>query len=118
MKRSLPGSKSVYVIIVNFNHLDDLKETIVSILNQDYPNIKLIISDNASVDNSVSWVSNNFPEIVVIENKVNLGWDAGNNIGIIQALKENADYVLLSNNDIYLDNPGILSQMVSDLEKS
>jgi GT2 family glycosyltransferase len=37
--------KSVFVIILNYNHLEDLIETIESFISQDYGNIQLIVSD-------------------------------------------------------------------------
>ena len=83
------NSASVYVIILNWNHKDDLIETIESFKKQDYPNLKLVISDNGSTDDSIPTVKKNYNDIVVIENEDNLGWAAGNNVGIQYALDNN-----------------------------
>lgn len=108
---------SVFVIILNFNHLDDLVETIESFQRQDYSDLNLIVVDNKSSDNSVTFIRDNFPKVHIIQNQENLGWSGGNNIGIEFALKMNAEYILLSNNDIYFDNPRIISRLVESLEK-
>ena len=102
----------VYVIILNYNHLEDLKETIDSFLIQDYPAMQLIVSDNGSSDDSIKWLKQNHPEIVCIENGANLGWAEGNNVGIRYALQQKADYILLSNNDLSFDEPTVISSLL------
>ena len=47
---------SVYVIILNWNHLNDLIETIESYKIQNYPNLTLVISDNCSTDGSQDYI--------------------------------------------------------------
>ena len=109
------NNPSVYVIVLNWNHLKDLILTMESFLKQDYPNMKILVSDNGSTDGSQEYVKNNFPTITLIENNDNLGWAAGNNVGIKYALNNDADYILLANNDLYLENTAIISTLVNDL---
>lgn len=104
--------KSIYVIILNYNHLEDLKETIASFLIQDYPAMQLIVSDNGSSDDTLKWVKKNHPEIVCIENGANLGWAEGNNVGIRYALQQKADYILLANNDLSFDEPTVITSLL------
>lgn len=108
---------SVFIIILNFNHLEDLKETIFSFKKQDYSNFKLIVSDNASNDKSIEWLKGTYPDIIVLENKKNLGWGGGNNVGINYALHNQAEYVLLANNDLSIDDTTTVSRMVLDMER-
>jgi GT2 family glycosyltransferase len=108
-------NKSLYVIILNYNHLEDLQETINSFLLQDYPNLQIIISDNGSSDNSLQWVRKQHPNIKVLDNKKNLGWAAGNNVGIKYAIENNADYILLANNDLYFNDKSLLSKLIGDI---
>jgi GT2 family glycosyltransferase len=103
---------TVYIVILNYNHLDDLKETIHSFLEQDYPNMHIIVSDNGSTDNSLKWLHKEHPEITVIENKKNFGWAEGNNVGIRYALKHKADYILLANNDLSFQGPSIITSLI------
>ena len=46
----------VSVIIPNYNKSKYVKETILSVLNQDYKDWECIIIDDFSSDNSVSWM--------------------------------------------------------------
>jgi GT2 family glycosyltransferase len=105
-------SKSVFVIILNWNHLDDLKETIASFVHQDYSNLHIVVSDNGSTDGSVEWLKKSQSDIIILENKANLGWAEGNNVGIKYALDKNADYILLANNDISFDDSSIISNLI------
>jgi GT2 family glycosyltransferase len=104
--------ESVYVIILNYNHLEDLKETIGSFLTQDYSKMQLIVSDNGSSDDSLIWLKQNHPKIICIENGENLGWAEGNNVGIRYALDNEADYILLANNDLSFEDPSIISSLI------
>jgi len=108
---------SVYIVVLNWNHLDDLILTMESLLEQDYPNMQILISDNGSTDDSQKHIKKSYPDVILLENKNNLGWAAGNNVGIKYALNNDADYILLANNDISIEYTSIISTLVSDLEK-
>jgi GT2 family glycosyltransferase len=110
-------SKSVFVVILSYNHLDDLKTTIKSFKSQDYPAISMVISDNASNEPIEQWLRNDFPDIIFLQNIQNLGWAGGNNTGINYALNKSADYIILANNDIYIEDNSLISELVSDLER-
>lgn len=75
-------SPLVSIIIVNWNAKNYLQKCIESLLEQTYQNFEIIFVDNASSDGSVEFVKTNFPKIKIIENKKNLGFAKGNNIGI------------------------------------
>lgn len=63
-----------------------------------------IVVDNASGDGSVEYIREHFPEAVVIPQEENLGFAKANNIGIRYAIDHGADYVLLLNQDAWLEN--------------
>lgn len=93
----------VYIIIVNYNNYKDTIECVDSVNEILYPNYKVVVVDNGSTDNSVFYLKKYLNNCIVIENKKNLGFAGGNNIGIKYALKNNADYVLLLNNDTVVE---------------
>ena len=72
----------VSVIIVNWNAKAYLKKCIESLLSQTFTDYEIILVDNASSDDSVSIVKNNYPQVKIIENKSNVGFAEANNIGI------------------------------------
>lgn len=103
--------KNVYIIVLNWNGKDDTIECIKSLREINYDNYKIIIVDNGSEDNSVLEIKKIFPEIKIIENKENLGFAGGNNVGIKYAVENKADYVLLINNDTTVDE-NFLSELI------
>ncbi|MDH3204494.1 MAG: glycosyltransferase family 2 protein [Nitrosopumilus sp.] len=72
----------VSIIIVNWNAKKFLEDCINSLQLQTFTDFEIILVDNASIDDSVSFVKTNFPQVKIIENQANLGFAEGNNVGI------------------------------------
>jgi GT2 family glycosyltransferase len=98
-----PSHPKVGIIILNWNGKEHTIECLESLQKITYPNFEIILVDNGSTDGSVEHFKKNFHDIYIIENKINLGFAEGNNIGIKYALGRGADYVLLLNNDTIVD---------------
>ena len=93
------------VVIVNWNGKKLLPVCLSSLLEQTYEGFKIILVDNGSVDGSVKYVKQNFPEVQVIELSENTGFAQGNNIGISMALQsERVENVVLLNNDTRVES--------------
>ncbi len=93
----------VAFIVVGWNNKELLKECFDSIYSQTYSNITIIFIDNASVDDSVSWVRKNYPKVIVLAQDSNTGFAKGNNIGINRALEDQkVSYIALLNTDARL----------------
>ncbi|MBI4556390.1 MAG: glycosyltransferase family 2 protein [Candidatus Hydrogenedentes bacterium] len=95
-------SPSVYVLVLNWNGQEHLKECIPSLLASTYESLRVLLVDGASTDRSVQYVRETFGsdsrvEIVVCSG--NLGWPKGNNVGLRKILETDADYIVLLNND-------------------
>lgn len=89
--------KVISVIIVNYNVQEFLEQALLS-LEKSLQNIssEIIVVDNASVDSSVRMVRERFPAVRLIESSKNVGFSAGNNLG----LKETqGQYIVLLNPD-------------------
>ncbi|MEM2990371.1 MAG: glycosyltransferase family 2 protein [Halobacteria archaeon] len=93
----------VYVVVLNWNRKDDTIECVGSLLEMDYPNFRIVVVDNGSDDGSVEALKARFPALEVLVNSENLGYAAGNNVGIRFALQQGAEYVLILNNDTVVD---------------
>ena len=90
----------VSIIIVNYNTLDILKNCLNSIFEQTVEvKYEIIVVDNASTDGSQQMIKENFPQITLIENKLNLGFGSANNLG---AKIAKGKYLLLLNSDCLL----------------
>jgi GT2 family glycosyltransferase len=78
------------VVVVNYNGQQHLEECFRSLQELNYPagQLELMLVDNASSDNSVTWVRSHFPRVVIVENQENYGFGKGNNIGAERATGE------------------------------
>jgi hypothetical protein len=94
---------AICLIMLNWNGERHLEYSVPSVLRTEYPNYQLVVVDNASNDQSVDLLRQNYPQVEVIVNKRNLGVAGGNNVGIQHALQRGADWVVLINNDILVD---------------
>ena len=102
---------SIFVILLNWNRPYDTLECIRSLASSDYPHFTTVVVDNGSIDDSLSILKQVGDKIILIESGQNLGFTGGNNLGIKYALEQNADYVLLLNNDTLIA-PDALSKMM------
>ena len=88
---------NVKIIIVTYNGMQWLARCLSSCIGYD-----VIVVDNASTDETITFIKENFPDIKLIRQNSNLGFGLANNIGLSIALIEGADYVFLLNQDAYL----------------
>lgn len=88
------------VCIANYNGVGVISDCIHSVMEQDcdFP-IEIIVHDDASRDESVELIRNNFPDVVVISSKENVGFCVSNNR---MAERARGKYILLLNNDAML----------------
>ena len=91
----------VSVIILNYNAGNLLSECIESVLKTDYEKFEIIIVDNDSKDDSVDRCKEKFRDVQIIENKKNLGYCEGNNVGIRNAKGE---FIAILNPDTVVDS--------------
>ncbi|MBE0470378.1 MAG: glycosyltransferase family 2 protein [Methyloprofundus sp.] len=107
----------VDIILLNWNGLEDSMDCLDSLSQSDYKNSRIIVVDNGSTDDSVQSIRMAYPDITLIETGQNLGYAEGNNVGIRYALESNTDYILLLNNDTWVDK-NFLDYLVSEAEKT
>ncbi len=92
----------ISVIIVNYNGKKFLKNCLDSIYDSlSSFKFEIILIDNCSKDDSVLFIKEFYPDVILIENKENLGFSKGNNLGAGLAKGE---YLLLLNNDTILQS--------------
>lgn len=108
----------IAIIILNWEGEKISKECIGSLIKYtNYKNYKIIFVDNGSKDNSVKTISKSFPNIDILENKENLGFSKGMNLGARYANKKyKPDYYLFLNNDIIFYEKNWLKKLISAFE--
>ncbi|WP_297337529.1 glycosyltransferase family 2 protein [Algoriphagus sp.] len=108
-------SNSISVVLPNYNGRDLIESflpfTFEALTKTRLP-YEVILIDDASKDNSVNWVKENYPEIKILQNPTNRGFSFTCNRGIFEA---SMDLVLLLNTDIKLD-PEYLCRLISYFE--
>ena len=87
----------VSIIIVSWNALPLLKQCLPSVVGTDYPDLEIILADNASTDGSSEWVAATYPTVKIVRHPENWLFCRGNNAAIPHAT---GDYILLLNNDV------------------
>ncbi|MDR1951360.1 MAG: glycosyltransferase family 2 protein [Bacteroidales bacterium] len=87
----------IAVVILNWNGKNFLEKFLPNVIEHSADKAEVIVADNASTDNSVEFLKQNFPNIRLIQNAENGGFSKGYN----DALKHvEADYLVLLNSDI------------------
>jgi GT2 family glycosyltransferase len=105
--------KKVSAIIVNWNGKNETADCIQSLLDQDHPDVEIIVSDNGSTDGSIEFLQERFStSIRLLENGQNLGFGTAVNRGLKVAT---GDYLIFLNNDLVLA-PNSLSELTALLE--
>jgi GT2 family glycosyltransferase len=86
----------IAVVILNWNGKKLLEQFLPSVV-QNSPEATIYLADNASTDDSISFVSNHFPTVQIIKNEYNFGFAQGYN----EALKNvETDIYALVNSDV------------------
>ena len=98
----------VAVVILNWNGRRYLEQFLPSVVSSTYPNLKIIVGDNASTDDSISFVRQNYPAVEIIRNEINEGFAKGYNL-ILERVE--ADFFVLLNSDVEV-TPGWLEPII------
>jgi GT2 family glycosyltransferase len=100
------------IIILNWNNYKETKEAVESCLKLSYKNKKIIIVDNASVDNSHMQLKEDYPNLIHIQTGDNLGYTGGNNVGIKKAIDLKSDFIMILNNDTLIVNYDFIENII------
>ncbi len=88
----------VAVVILNYNGKNWLEQFLPNVIaNSTYENAEIIVADNASTDDSISFLNKNFPSIKIVQNSTNTGYAGGYNEALS---KIESDYYILLNSDV------------------
>ena len=105
---------AVAVTIVTYNSAKYIRKCLEYVFCQDYPNIQVVVVDNASSDNTLAELDSFQDRITTIRNQQNTGFASGQNQAIAAS---HADWVLALNPDVRLQ-PDFVSNLVRASERS
>lgn len=103
---------AVAVVILNYNGRKHLENFLPSVLASTYANLRVIVADNASTDDSVDFVQNHFPSVEIVTHPVNEGFAGGYNWAL---KKVQSDYYVLLNSDVSV-TPGWIEPVIEIME--
>jgi hypothetical protein len=110
----MSDSRSIRILIVTYNSINEISACLESVYDTQMPQIQVTIIDNNSVDNTVEYVKNTYPQIEVIETGFNVFAHSDELVDIthnaFSILKKNGtfivevQYLLDTINDLTFDN--------------
>ena len=107
--------KKLAVIILNWNGIELLKQFLPTTLKYtSAPEVDVIVADNGSTDNSVSWLQTNYPDLKVMKFDRNYGFAEGYNLAIFQT---HYPYTILLNSDVEV-TPGWWRPLLKFIEEN
>ncbi|MCA6473874.1 MAG: glycosyltransferase family 2 protein, partial [Chitinophagaceae bacterium] len=102
----------VAVVLLNYNGQHWLQQFLPGVLATDYSALEVIVADNASTDDSIQWLTKEYPGVRTIQLKENAGYAGGYNMAL---QKIDAKYFVLLNTDVYVEH-GWLLPLVTCME--
>lgn len=100
----------IFVVVVTYNGKQWYDQCFGSLRTSELP-VNVVVIDNASSDDTVSYIKQDYPEVHLIKSDINLGFGQANNKGMRYALEHDADYVFLLNQDAWIE-PNTLSTLI------
>lgn len=101
------ATRRVFCIVPTHNRLCALKQTLNYLYQQTYPNLSIIVIDDASSDGTREFLEKSpFPGLIQYRGDGELWWGGAIELGMKAALKRSFDddYLLLLNDDINIDD--------------
>lgn len=105
----MPSQPTVAVVILNWNGKKFLQQFLPSVLASTYTNMRVVVADNASTDDSVAFVQQQFPAVEVLTSNENFGFAKGYNFFLQQV---QSDYYVLLNSDVEVQ-PGWIEPVIA-----
>ncbi len=107
--------KQTALILVNWNSFEYTNQCLVSLSNC-IQNFEVIVVDNGSTDGSGKELKAHHPHITLLQSTSNLGFAGGNNVGINYAIDQSFEYIMLLNNDTFVE-PDFIEVLVNYMDE-
>jgi GT2 family glycosyltransferase len=105
----------IAIIVPSWNGIENISACLDSLLRQT-EKAEIIVVENGSIDDSLNFLQKNYPNITLLEQKTNLGFAGGVNVGIRYAIESGFEFVALFNNDAIADS-NWLNYLVEEAKK-
>lgn len=106
----------IRIIILNYNESSYTIDLIEQLRRQSLQNFEIIVVDNDSRAEEKQILKDRLPsDVVAIYSPQNVGYAAGNNLGLRYAGSIPADYFLILNNDLILEDEKLIDSLLSQI---
>ena len=103
------------IITINYNGSRNTLNLLKSLQDQTDKDFEIIVVDNASEEADFDNLKQEIGRAILVKNDSNLGFSGGNNVGIRKAFENGADWLVLLNNDTWVES-GFISTVKASLE--
>lgn len=110
----IPLSVRIHVLILHWGDPKITAACLRSMQSVTTPDMEVVVIDNGTPDRGGRILERQFPEFTHIRSETNLGFAAGNNLGLRRAIEHGADFALLLNNDTEVE-PQFLEPMLDEM---
>jgi len=108
----------VRVVILNYNGSNFTISLIDQIRNQTFKRLEIVVVDNFSIQEEFLILKNGLSsDIILISANKNLGYAAGNNLGLKFIGDNDVDFFLVLNNDIVIEDSDFVEKMLVAMHK-
>lgn len=104
----------VSVVIVTRNRREELNRALISVYNQSYAPIEIIVLDNNSTDDTFKFITSNYPDVKLMHSEENLGCPGGRNKAVDFS---NGEIIFFLDDDAWFGSNNILSSLVAKYRK-
>lgn len=114
LKESYCSMDKTAVVILHYKDEENTRKCLDSLQKEYFrdSSFKIIVVCNELCNNFCLTLPRYYPQIHIVENKKNLGFAEGNNVGIRKALNFGCEYIVLLNNDTVV-GPDLIKKLVS-----
>lgn len=113
------SNKSICVLILNYNGYKNTINCIDSLKKSLYKNLRIIVIDNASTDDSIKYIKKSHCDVDIIRTDKNRLFAGGMNYGVKQIKRTGnvPEYVLFLNNDIIINDRRMIRILAEKMEQ-
>ncbi len=109
----MPEDNLISVVVLSHKRQETLDRVLASVVRQEYPGCELIVVDNNSGEELLSWLRTSYPQARLIALSQNVG-PAARNLGL-QAAR--GRYIVTLDNDVYFDDTQALNRIAAAFER-
>lgn len=99
--------KNLFIVIPVLNRWQQTKRCLDHLLGGSYKRFTIIVVDHGSTDDTRERLEKEYPDVIRVPGNPDLWWTGATNLGIKTALEQDADLIMLLNNDCYVSRDTI-----------